>query len=302
MPTVAFDIPDDPNGTVPTAHVRARVRQRALLLLRAAAPRWDTWRGDPHGHRARHTGLRLHVGARAWRSWTGRSSIPSGPGDRSRRLGDAVRAVDRAGHVRCRLHGQPGRGRHRQEQRTRDGRAGVGHATGGTITGVPNLVGGSGYVTAGGIKKFTDPLPLCAPPACAAAAPCLTTGRRSSRSRWQTGTTSNTTPTSDTYEIALVQYRMQFSSSMPPRSCAGYVQWRRRVAPRGIGGAGFQLINDAEGRDQGPASTGCLRCHHTAVPRADHRRDPGQAGPHHVPQPAAHAARTGTCSCRSTRR
>ena len=77
--------------------------------------------------------------------------------------------------------------------------------------------GGSGYITAGGIKKFTDPLPgLCVPPA------CPTTGKYIPLAVPEVKTYNGVE--ADEYVIGLVQYRTSFSSSLPPTLVRGYVQ------------------------------------------------------------------------------
>ena len=89
---------------------------------------------------------------------------------------------------------------------------------GGGVTAINLTNGGSGYVTGTGIKKFTDDLPgLCAPPG------CPTTGKyiplAVPNNKNYNGINA------DEYEIAVVQYRTQFSSSMPQGALVrGYVQ------------------------------------------------------------------------------
>ena len=120
--------------------------------------------------------------------------------------------------------------------------------TAGAITSIQlTNAGGSGYMTPGGIKKFTDTLPgLCNPGAAAGTIPACP--------NWTTTPTApkaiplavptavdytnplknNRTETADQYEIGLVQYRTSFSSSLPAAGTLvrGYVQ----IDPIGAGG------------------------------------------------------------------
>jgi FtsP/CotA-like multicopper oxidase with cupredoxin domain len=87
----------------------------------------------------------------------------------------------------------------------------------GAVTRINLTAGGSGYVTAGGIRKFTDSLPgLCMPPA------CPTSGKYIPLGVAEVKTYNNAI--ADEYVIGLVQYRTSFSSSLPPTLVRGYVQ------------------------------------------------------------------------------
>ena len=99
----------------------------------------------------------------------------------------------------------------------------------GAITGIAVTTPGSGYVTPGGIRKFIDPLPGLCDPAGVAAPSCPTDG-----SKYIPLAVSDTTTytDTDTYEIALVQFRMSYSSDLKDPSTGvpvgtltrGYVQ------------------------------------------------------------------------------
>ena len=87
----------------------------------------------------------------------------------------------------------------------------------GTVTAISLTNGGSGYVTSNGIKKFVDALPgLCLPPA------CPTTGKyiplAVSNAKDYNGVIA------DEFVVGLVQYRTNFSSSLPDTLVRGYVQ------------------------------------------------------------------------------
>ena len=92
----------------------------------------------------------------------------------------------------------------------------------GGVTSVAVTNPGQGYVTAGGIKKFVDPLPgLCVPPACTSylvdpTAKYIPLGVPQQKD--YNGVVA------DEYVIGLVQYRTRFSSSLPPTLVRGYVQ------------------------------------------------------------------------------
>jgi len=87
----------------------------------------------------------------------------------------------------------------------------------GAVTALNLIDPGAGYLTQGGIKKFTDALPgLCMPPACPASGKYIPLGVPE-------GKTYNGIA-ADEYVIGLVQYRTNFSSSLPDTLVRGYVQ------------------------------------------------------------------------------
>ncbi len=262
VPTVAFDMPDDPNGTVPTAHVLCAGDVNGTPPYCTVPPLPDGTPGE-----VSITGIVLDTPGSGYTSAPGVAILdgtqfepvrPPGTGAAvSATLSvqsivlDTFGAAYTANPVVAVTDKNNGPGTGAQASAT---------TTGGTITGVANLIGGSGYVTTGGIKKFQDQLPLlCDPdPARAAAAPCLNDGTKEiplavADPDWTDGT--NTFPTADTYEIALVQYEMSFSSSLPPTLVRGYVQIQTPgLATRGIGGAGFPLTNTLRDGTKVPAT------------------------------------------------
>ena len=157
----------------------------------------------------------------------------------------------------------------------------------GAITGITVDSDGSGYVTGGGMRKFIDPLPGLCDPAGVAAPACPTDG-----SKYIPLAVPDTAayPDADTYEIALVQFRMSYSSDLKdPVSgipvgtlTRGYVQIDTGGVP---GSQSVPLMNEL--LNGGLVDTGYLRRDTAPVPRADHRRHQGQAGAHRLPQPAA---------------
>ena len=110
----------------------------------------------------------------------------------------------------------------------------------GTVTGLSLTAGGSGYVTGGGIKKFTDDLPgLCVPPACPdfnadPAAKYIPLGVPQAKT--YDGVEA------DEYAIGLVQYKTSFSSSLPDTLVRGYVQLE--TADNAAISQHFPLVNE----------------------------------------------------------
>ena len=90
----------------------------------------------------------------------------------------------------------------------------------GTVTAVTVTNGGSGYVTPG-IRKFVDNLPGVGP------------GAANNLGQYIPVAVADTTtyPGSDYYEIAVVQYREQMHSDLPPTTLRGYVQLSTTAVP-----------------------------------------------------------------------
>lgn len=112
----------------------------------------------------------------------------------------------------------------------------------GAVTAINVTAPGSGYVTAGGIKKFQDGLPLlCDPSAagsCTAAANNLGQYLPLAVPDTTTFAGDATRPDADYYVIAVVQHREKMHSNLPPTLLREYVQletpanasWSRHVA------------------------------------------------------------------------
>ncbi|MEI6217568.1 MAG: hypothetical protein WCP86_01575, partial [bacterium] len=98
----------------------------------------------------------------------------------------------------------------------------------GAVANIDVVTGGSGYLTPG-IKKFVDTLPQFGP---TAADPV---GHTNNLGQYIPIAVPDTTtyPGSDYYEIAVVQYREQMHSSLPPTLLRGYVQLSTSVVPGG---------------------------------------------------------------------
>ena len=157
----------------------------------------------------------------------------------------------------------------------------------GGVTAINLTAAGSGYVTAGGIQKFTDPLPgLCVPPACPTSGKYIPLGV--SEVKTYNGAVA------DEYVIGLVQYRTSFSSSLPPTLVRGYVQLET-AANAGIS-QHFPLTNanldpalpDYSNPDQREPG---IRSDLTPIPGTDHRSHQGPTGAHRFLQPATNRRR-----------
>ena len=118
-----------------------------------------------HRDRAGHSGLRIFV--RSGCGDPGRDSIrPDSPRRHgSHRYGDAVSPIRHGGHLRLRVHVGSGGGHRRCGVTATTVASATATVDVGAVTGITNLVGGSGYITPGGIKKFQDGLPVLCDPA-----------------------------------------------------------------------------------------------------------------------------------------
>ncbi len=160
----------------------------------------------------------------------------------------------------------------------------------GTVTAINLTAGGSGYLSTGGIKKFLDGLPgLCDPSVAGCTA--ATTWGSTSRSPCPTSTTF---PDADYYVIALVQHREQMNSSLPATGTLlrEYVQletadnasWSKHVALQNdlLTGSTPALM---------PDGSQAVRRRRPALPGANHFGNQGQAGAGRLLQPAAYRLR-----------
>ncbi len=89
----------------------------------------------------------------------------------------------------------------------------------GAVTDVNVLTGGTGYISPG-LKKFIDPLPGLCDPATPGSCPTDPAAKAIALGVPDAATY----PGADYYEIAVVQYRMKFSSQLPATLLRGYVQ------------------------------------------------------------------------------
>ena len=126
----------------------------------------------------------------------------------------------------------------------------------GAISSITVTNGGSNYITSGGIEKFKDPLPsLCYPgggaglPACPANDKAIPLGVPDLGAYPNQAANDAITP-ADTYVIALVQYKMQFSTELPATTLVrAYVQ----VDTGGIAGSQhFPLVNQFNDKPDQP--------------------------------------------------
>ena len=213
MPTVAIDYPDAPGGTQATAHVLC-----AEVDCKAVAPSTTvTITGvqvdNPGSGYSTAPGVVIRDGTLA-------NPINGGTGaTAAATLEITAITVDAAGdgyvnRPTVTIADTAGSG---------SGATATAVISAGAITSLELVAGGTGYVTPGGIRKFTDALPgLCLPPACptAADAKYIPLGVPEARDYVSDGTTIE----ADEYVIGLVQYRTSFSSSLPDTLVRGYVQ------------------------------------------------------------------------------
>jgi FtsP/CotA-like multicopper oxidase with cupredoxin domain len=199
MPTVDFDLPDDPNGVKATGHVDFDIATSTILGVVVDNP------GSGYSA-APNVVIRDGTIFEPINGGTGAMATAT--------LSIQSVALDTYGNG---YTGAP----------TVDFTDLLGAGTGaaataitdvGAITGIKNLVGGSGYVTAGGIKKFQDGLPVLCNPA-AGWANCTDNNLGQHIPIGVADTTTFTkvngfTADADYYVIALVQHREQMSSSL----------------------------------------------------------------------------------------
>ena len=147
----------------------------------------------------------------------------------------------------------------------------------------------TGAIT-GGIQKFVDSLPglyfaNAIPPSMPPTWPPRTT-TSGSTSRWRFADTT-TYPGSDYYEIALVQYTEQMSSSLNPTTLRGYVQME---TPVNASVSHHVALSYPDGTTPilDTAGAAGLRVESSPVPGTHDRGREGPAGAHQVHQLPAH--------------
>ena len=218
FPTVQFDLPDDPNGVMPTAHavydpVPAQPDGSPGIVTIT-----DVVVDTPGSGYSKAPGVAILDGTQFDPILPGPNDPPLDPAQVTSTLEVQSVRMDTfgSGYVTApdvTFTDANGVG---------DGAQGTATVDAGAITGVKNLVGGTGYLTGSGIKKFTDPLPeLCMPPNC----PTDGSGIPIAVADQTAYEGLNPGDPADTYEIGVVQYRHVYSSSMPQGALTrGYVQ------------------------------------------------------------------------------
>ena len=166
----------------------------------------------------------------------------------------------------------------------------------GAISAINVTAPGSGYLTSGGIKKFQDDLPGLCDPASAAGCPTAATAKfipvAVPLQKVYAGINA------DQYDIALVQYRTNFSSSLPAAGtlARGYVQIETPAWVAAHPGVSqhYPLVNELLDGTSIPILEGGVQVFGVTRPQwlgPVIVRDQGQARPHRLPQPAADGRR-----------
>ncbi len=232
VPTVAFDLPDDPNGTVPTAHVLCAGDVEGSPPYCTVPPLPDGTPGE-----VSITGIVLDTPGSGYTSAPGVAILDGTQFDPIRPGGTGAVASATLS-VQSIVLDTFGSGYTATpvvtvtDQNNGPGQGALASATAssGTITDVANLVGGSGYVTGGGIRKFVDTLPGLGP-----------TGANDLGQYLPIAQPDTTTfPGADFYVIAVVQHREQMHSDLPPTLLREYVQLSTSVVP----GSQVPLVTD----------------------------------------------------------
>ena len=220
FPTVDFDMPDDPNGTIATGH----------LTTDGAGGLTGVVIDDPGSGYASAPSVVIRDGTILDPINTGGSGATA-----KATIGVDTVAVDNVGAGYTSVPTVT-----ITDSKGTPTTSAVARATiaGGVISKITVDTGnaGSGYITPGGIRKFQDDLPMLCDPSVAGSCPAWTTDPA-------TGAQiipkyiplavpevktyhepDGQTITSDVYQIAVVQYRTNFSSSLGQTLARGYVQ------------------------------------------------------------------------------
>jgi len=239
FPTVDFDYPDDPNGTMPKAHVDWDPATGAITAIYIDNPGSgyltppnvvirDGTQADPINNRAvRASAVRTQAiqaeqeGALAGVA-SGFTTLETATATATATLAVQYVVMDTFGA------GYTSAPTVTINDPTGAGAIATATVDAGGVTAINLTNAGSGYITGNGMKKFVDPLPgLCDP----ANGGCPTVAQL------QADPLAKALPLgvpevktyngieADEYEIALVQFRMSFSSSLPPTTLVrAYVQ------------------------------------------------------------------------------
>ena len=272
VPTVDFDLPDDPNGTVAKGHATMDAGTITEVVV-----------DDPGSGYSKAPGVAVHNG-------TLMDPIAFGPGGKEATVSATLKLVGLTVD-------QVGTGYTNSSTVTITDPTGSGSGAAatlvtdnGAITGITVTNGGTGYLTAG-MKKFQNELPLpCDPTAAGTGCPNTTVPASADAKFLPLAVPEHhelRRRRLGHYEIGLVQYRTKFSTDLPATLVRGYVQLSAGQRARPAGPADQR----ADGRHQAAHRQRCRRPY-TGVTSpqwlgpiiAAHQ---GQAGPHRLPQPAA---------------
>ncbi len=241
MPTVDFDMPDDPNGTLARAHVLCVEVDCQSVAPATTVTITGLMIDNPGSGYAKAPNVVIRDGTifdplNNRLAAAARQAQASGDGDISPNQIDIQATINATAHATISVDtvvvdtfGAGYSAVPTVEFSDTGTPTTVAIATAitdiGAVTGFTNLVGGTGYVTTGGIQKFQDGLPMLCIPDFANGqtfADCADTNLGQHIPIAVADTT--TFPGSDYYVIALVQHREQMHSDLAPTLLREYVQ------------------------------------------------------------------------------
>ena len=224
MPTVAFDLPDDPNGSIAKGHVEPADLDASGGITKVTID-------DPGSGYSKAPGVVIHNGT----IFDPISGATLATATASLKLTSLAVTTPGSGYTAA------------PDVAITDPTGGAGGGTGatatatvdvGAITSITVDAPGDGYLSKG-IKKFQDELPLpCNPKTDGTGCPLLdqqTTPATGAANKFiplavpETVDTSN--KSADQYVIGLVQYRTKFTSDLPATLVRGYVQLSTESVP-----------------------------------------------------------------------
>ena len=212
MPTVDFDLPDDPNGTVAKGHVEQSDLNPDGSIAKVTVD-------DPGSGYSAAPGVAIHNGTLS-------DPIPGATeASATATLKLASLTVADGGH------GYPPGLSVAITDPTGSGAGAQGSVTvkGGAIDSITVDSAGSGYLTVG-MKKFQDELPLSCDPGTNGTG-CSSDPAAKFLPLGVPEPVTYSGEAADQYVIGLVQYRTRFSSDLPPTLVRGYVQLSTAAVP-----------------------------------------------------------------------
>ena len=224
VPTVAFDLPNDPNGTMPTAHVLCTGDTEGSPPYCTGTPNPDGTPGE-----VTITSVVLDTPGSGYTDAPGVAILdgtqfdPIRPGGTGALVSSTLLVQSVTLDTFGSYVGTAGVAITDSLGGTGTGALASATTSFGAVTGIANLVGGTGYITAGGIKKFVDALPGLTP-----------AGANLLGQYIPVAVPDTTTfPGTDYYVIGVMQHRERMSSSLPAAGTLlrEYVQLSTSVVP-----------------------------------------------------------------------